>query len=323
MDLLRTTSDSLDLFAGPGGWSQGLRDLGLADQGLEIDPWACATRRAAGHATEQVDVTLVDPGLYADVPGFIASPPCRPWSPGGLRQGLADRELVAAAIDALAAGRDTRATLRALCANPESMLAAEPMRWLYLLRPEWVCMEQVPAVLPLWQQYARHLTAWGYSVWTGVVDAGLHGVPQTRRRAVFIASRVRDVGPPVATHTAAPAMRDVIPEVAAGTVLVSRRDSVARLAEHGPRRNRTGNQPAPTITGEVWRWKWDDRGVVRDVTLAEAGQLQTFPADYPWQGPKTRAARQIGDAVPPLLATAVVAVATGAVAPAQLRLTAA
>ncbi|MFJ6487054.1 DNA cytosine methyltransferase [Streptomyces californicus] len=322
MNLFRTTPDSLDLFAGPGGWSQGLHTLGLVDYGLEIDPWACATRRAAGHVTEQADVTALDPAQYADVPGLIASPPCRPWSPGGLRQGLADRELVAAAIDALAAGRDTRDSLRALCANPESMLAAEPMRWLYLLRPEWVCMEQVPAVLPLWQQYARHLAAWGHSVWTGVVDAGRHGVPQTRRRAVFIASRTRDVGPPVAAHAAAPAMCDVVPGVAADTVLVSRRDSVARLAAHGPRRNRAGAEPAPTITGEVWRWKWDDHGAVRPVTPSEAGQLQTFPADYPWRGPKTRVARQIGDAVPPALATAVVSVATGATAPAQLRLAA-
>ncbi|MBD3549829.1 DNA cytosine methyltransferase [Streptomyces sp. JV180] len=320
MDLLR---NAVDLFSGPRGWTEGMRALGISDIGLEVCRWACATAMAAGHATVQCDVTTADPALYADMPGLIASPPCRPWSPGGLRQGLADRELVAAAIDDLAAGRDPRATLRALCANPESMLAAEPMRWLYLLRPEWVCMEQVPAVLPLWQQYARHLAGWGYSVWTGVVDAGRHGVPQTRRRAVFIASRVRDAGPPVATHAAAPAMRDVVPGVAADTVLVSRRDSVARLAAHGPRRNRAGAEPAPTITGEVWRWKWDDHGAVRPVTDSEAGLLQTFPAGYPWQGPKTRVARQIGDAVPPALATAVVAVAIGAAAPAQPHLTAA
>jgi DNA (cytosine-5)-methyltransferase 1 len=46
----------LDLFAGPGGWSEGLRELGLADVGIEIDRWACATRAAAGHATIRADV---------------------------------------------------------------------------------------------------------------------------------------------------------------------------------------------------------------------------------------------------------------------------
>ncbi|HEY9367248.1 DNA cytosine methyltransferase [Streptomyces sp.] len=44
--------------------------------------------------------------------------------------------------------------------------------------------------------------------------------------------------------------------------------------------------------------------------------LQTFPADYPWQGPKTRVARQIGDAVPPLLAAHIVSAATGIPMPA-------
>jgi DNA (cytosine-5)-methyltransferase 1 len=37
----------LDLFAGPGGWSEGLRLLGLADVGIETDDATCATRAAA------------------------------------------------------------------------------------------------------------------------------------------------------------------------------------------------------------------------------------------------------------------------------------
>ena len=194
----------LDLFAGPGGWSTGARALGLTETGIELDPWACATRRAAGHRTVQADVTATDPADYAEAEGLIASPPCRPWSPGGLREGHLDRELVATAIDDLAVGRDTRDINRAMCANPESLLAAEPIRWIRALRPAWVTMEQVPAVLPLWQQYAQHLTAWGYSVWTGVLNAADYGVPQTRKRAILIASRVRPVTAPEPTHAKNP-----------------------------------------------------------------------------------------------------------------------
>jgi len=41
----------LDHFAGPGGWSEGLRLLGLAeDVGIEFEANAVATARAAGHS---------------------------------------------------------------------------------------------------------------------------------------------------------------------------------------------------------------------------------------------------------------------------------
>lgn len=386
---------NVDLFAGPGGWSVAMDQLGLREVGLEMDTAACQTRAAAGHATIQCDVAAYPTEPFrGHATGLIASPPCQAWSRAGKRLALADQPLVHQAVDDLSRGRDARVVLLAACEDERSLLAAEPMRWLYDLRPEWTVMEEVPDVLPLWKQYAEILRGWGYSVWCGELNAADYGVPQTRRRAILIASRVRTVTAPPPTHTQCPIGDDlfgeslpgwvtmaealgwgatdrVSPTVTAGGgktggpepfptqarkalmnaqergawVLRSRRDSPNWVARHGARENRRADEPAPTFTGEAHRWAWArpattvlstnriappghrDRSpkgesqfaspdTVR-ITVAEAAILQSFPADYPWQGTKTKQFEQVGNAVPPLLAAHIVAAATGLAVPAR------
>lgn len=199
----------LDLFAGPGGWSHALAVLGVRDVGLEWDEWACKTRAAARLQTIRTDVALypVHP-FVGRTWGVLASPPCQAWSMAGKRLGLLDQPLVHTAVADLATGRDTRERLLASCRDARSLLAAEPMRYLRALNvvgePEWVAMEEVPDVLPLWRQYAAILRSWGFSVWTGILNAADYGVPQTRKRAILLASRTRTAEPPPPTHARHP-----------------------------------------------------------------------------------------------------------------------
>jgi len=190
----------VDLFAGPGGWDLAARQLGLDPLGIEWDDAACATRAAAGLRTLQADVAELDPSDYAPCVGLIASPPCQAWSMAGKGGGRRDREHVVRCLHEMAAGNDTRAEHAEECEDERSMLVVEPLRWALALRPEWIALEQVPPVLGLWSMVAQILGTVGYSTWTGVLEAERYGVPQTRERAILVASRVAVAHPPVPTH---------------------------------------------------------------------------------------------------------------------------
>lgn len=371
------TYDTVDLFAGPGGWSVAAQRLGLREMGIELDKAARQTRRAAGFSTIRDDVRNWGPASFPNATGLIASPPCQTFSTAGKGAGRKALDVVLAALTDMARGFPL---------NPDDFddvrtsLVLEPYRWAddaaYRGRPfEWIALEQVPTVLPVWQAMGRYLETLGYEVAVGNLQAEQYGVPQTRKRAVLIARYGKPVELPTPTHSkfhtrnrarldpgVLPwvSMADALgwgiegrpsPTITGGGTETGGAEPIAHLSRYqlmsGTRPNAAGashvdgqlprgegesshtvtgkgtaawvtERPSPTIVGSFrpevvaapgWRKAGDGPrqntpGSVR-VTVQEAAILQSFPPGFPWQGTKTKQYQQVGNAIPPLLAEAI------------------
>ena len=195
------TVTAVDLFAGPGGWDVAARELGIRTIGIELDHFACATRRAAGLATVEGSVTDHRPGEFG-ADGLIGSPPCQSFSIAGNGSGRRSMDEVLAAVKSLEL--DTTHNLHT--ADPRTALVVEPLRWAMMAFDEtlpfrWIVLEQVPTVVPVWEACAEVLRRLGYSVVVGTLNAEQYGVPQTRKRAVLIARLDDEALMPAPTHS--------------------------------------------------------------------------------------------------------------------------
>lgn len=291
----------IDLFSGAGGWAEGLRSLGIDSVGVELDE-AAATANAAGNTTVRADVAEMDPNEYGGADGLIASPPCQTFSNAGSKLGWIDTAGLRSEI--LSSRRRWRSS-GATTVDPRSALVLEPLRWLHVIRPTWFALEQVPMVLPLWKAYTVAVADMGYESTTAILDAADYGVPQHRRRAILIGSRDGHVSMPPASRGGRISASRALGVPEAWEINTGRR--WVSGGGRGAAQRVSLSKPAPTVTGQSISWQmWGPDGERRSMSLREGAVLQGFRADYPWTGSKSERWLQIGNAVPPPLAAAIV-----------------
>jgi DNA (cytosine-5)-methyltransferase 1 len=321
---------AFDLFCGAGGLTLGLKRAGFWVAGaLDVDHLAVETYRL-NHPTTPVWETDIrklsaqrvlralrlKPGSLALLAGC---PPCQAFS--SLRT-LNGRKRVR--------DRDTKDLL------------FQFLRFARVLRPKAILLENVPGLAndARLKRFRAALHRMGYETDFDVINAAHYGVPQRRRRLIFVASRVSAVS--LARRAKKKAtVRTVLEGLpAAGTsgdalhdVEEARSKKVTRIiaripkdggsrADLGSRDQLKCHKKCKGFFDIYGRMAWDEvsptitSGCVnpskgrflhpsedRCITLREAALLQTFPKRYRFslERGKFEAARMIGNALPPEL----------------------
>lgn len=305
----------LDLFCGAGGLSLGFEIAGFdVLAGVDRDEDYLATY-AANHA----DSTAFCKNLHEvppieffeeehapdpqDVDVVVGGPPCKGFSVAGRRE-----------------DGDKRDTLVSVFLD-----------YVEHVDPEFVVMENVEGIrskdTPQGEKYIemvrRRLIKGGYVFHQKKLNAADFGVPQRRERVFVIAHRPEysfEYPPPTHTEdhiTAAEALNDVDPDAPNHKELMTNhsQDTVAELRELDYGESRYDNytdswrriepeRPAPTIK-ENHGAPFVHPHEPRVGTVRECAKLQSFPDDYVFKGSKSKQLKQVGNAVPPQLASSV------------------
>jgi len=382
---LTKTRTALDLFCGAGGTSLGLQAAGYRIlAGVDEDLWACQTFRLnhpelpEARAVHKDIESLTGPRLAAILDGerpdvVIGGPPCQGFSMIGKR----------------ARGNNGSWDF---VKDPRNHLYRHFVRLVRHFRPKIVVMENVPGICMGNHDTERRIRenlsrvtrrGPGYSVVSLEIAASSAGVPQRRRRWLFIgvsrehfeasAEAIADHIKRILEHADAspPTLRNAIADLptlgqndgeevvrsSGGNTPISSyaaamnarwpviHNHVSRplnvrdqklyallspgqtghdaVTEHGARhlmvyrddvfhdkyRRLVYDTPSPTIVAHLSKdghmFIHPDPDQNRSITVREAARIQSFPDDFILYGPRTSQFRQVGNAVPPLLAKSI------------------
>ncbi len=317
----------VDLFCGAGGLSTGLLDAGVAVKvGIDSNAPSVETfelnhlpRGATGVQADVKAMTGADLRELASAPIDLLAggPPCQPFSVAGRRRGLEDirGDLIFDFVRLLA--------------------ESEADAFVFENVPNLAAVSGGEVVATL----KRSIPEAGYSAAEAIFFAADYGVPQMRKRLFVVGARDRTIPmPPEATHGSETSLLGTGPYVTASEVLDDLPDVEVPEAEAVPNHEPTFHseqmldvfatlEPGkrdpksrhdrlhPDRLGYTLRAGTGNFSPLRPVhhrydrvlSVRECARLQSFPDTFIWPDTMARLQqyRQVGNAVPPLLAQAV------------------
>ena len=186
-----------------------------------------------------------------------------------------------------------------------------------LVEPKYFVMENVPNLLTaengyFYREIEELFQSMGYCLERGVLNASDYGVPQNRRRAVIIGKKGgKAPGLPKAKNVSV-TIWDAISDLA---YLESGEGSEVQPKEHLTKSIYSGtwtrmrkDEISVTITTRFdtpSSGKFTHPYLDRAITVREAARIQSFPDRFRFIGNKGSQMKQVGNAVPPLLAAAI------------------
>lgn len=317
---------AVDLFAGCGGMTEGIRQAGIkVVAAVEIDRNAAKTYRQNHNDVElfETDIRLLDPQNLTDLLNgnplhlLAGCPPCQGFS--SIRRKNRNSE----------------------CLDSRNELILEFLRFVKELRPLVIMLENVPGleIYSLFHSFCKELEGLGYDFDWKVVDVANYGVPQRRKRLVLVGSSIGKITVASGENKKV-TVRDTIESLevveettdALHKIFPQHSEKVMqriKLTPHdgGSRRDLPDeytlpchNKPNVGFNDVYGRLRWDDVSSTitggclnpskgrflhpvynRCITAREAALLQTFPRQYifPVDIPRSEIALMIGNALPP------------------------
>lgn len=311
----------VSVFCGGGGLDLGFASAGFKPQfSSDVVPAYCDTIRQnlGGHLTEPHDITelsgktvLKRIGEPVDV--VIGGPPCQSFSILGARKSTSD---------------------------PRGQLIYEYARFIREIGPKAFLFENVPGILTVnkgkdWAELLAYFEAeTGYHIQWTKLNAVMYGAPQYRQRVIAIgfkrkanAIRFRWPEGSYSDSPELPALGKQAPRSASlafedvqglpNHILREHSERVQlRYSQVTPggrdRKDHTDrvHPDRPSGTVLVGSGAGGGRPFIhptehRHITVREAARLQSFPDWWVFSGGPTAAYRQVGNAVPPLMARAI------------------